>query len=49
MQGIFLPAMAIAFAAAPVAGQNFGARQPDRVRETFRSRRDDGHRPHAAC
>jgi Na+-driven multidrug efflux pump len=37
MQGIFLPAMAIAFAAAPVAGQNFGARQPDRVRETFSS------------
>jgi putative MATE family efflux protein len=37
MQGIFLPAMAIAFAVAPVAGQNFGARQPDRVRQTFSS------------
>jgi putative MATE family efflux protein len=37
MQGIFLPAMAIAFAAAPVAGQNFGARQPERVRATFSS------------
>jgi putative MATE family efflux protein len=37
MQGIFLPAMAIAFAAAPIAGQNFGARKPDRVRETFRT------------
>jgi len=37
MQGIFLPAMAIAFAAAPIAGQNFGAGKPDRVRETFRS------------
>jgi putative MATE family efflux protein len=37
MQGIFLPVMAIAFAAAPVAGQNFGARQPERVRETFRA------------
>jgi putative MATE family efflux protein len=37
MQGIFLPAMAIAFAVAPVAGQNFGARQPGRVRETFKS------------
>ena len=37
MQGIFLPAMAIAFAVAPVAGQNFGARQPERVRETFYS------------
>jgi putative MATE family efflux protein len=37
MQGIFLPAMAIAFAAAPVAGQNFGAGKPERVRETFRT------------
>ncbi len=37
MQAIFLPAMAIAFAAAPIAGQNFGARRPERVRETFRS------------
>jgi putative MATE family efflux protein len=36
MQSIFLPAMAVAFAAAPVAGQNFGAKQYDRVRETFR-------------
>src|SRR4029453_430953 len=33
---ILLPAMAVAFAAAPIAGQNFGARRPDRVRETFR-------------
>lgn len=37
MQSIFLPAMAIAFAAGPIVGQNFGARQYDRVRETFRS------------
>jgi putative MATE family efflux protein len=37
MQAIFLPAMAIAFAAAPVAGQNFGAGYPVRVRETFRA------------
>jgi putative MATE family efflux protein len=37
MQGIFVPALAIAFAAAPVAGQNFGAGQADRVRETFRT------------
>jgi len=37
MQAIFLPAMAIAFAAAPVAGQNFGAGHMSRVRETFRS------------
>jgi putative MATE family efflux protein len=37
MQAIFLPAMALAFAVAPVAGQNFGAQHHDRVRETFRS------------
>jgi len=36
MQMIFLPAMAIAFAATPMAGQNFGGRQAARVRETFR-------------
>jgi len=36
MQAIFLPAMAIAFSAPAVAGQNFGARLPQRVRETFR-------------
>ena len=35
MQAIFLPAMAIAFAAAPIAGQNYGAKRPGRVRETF--------------
>jgi putative MATE family efflux protein len=35
MQSIFLPAMAVAFACAPIAGQNFGARQADRVRSTF--------------
>jgi Na+-driven multidrug efflux pump len=33
---IMLPAMSIAFAAAPIAGQNFGARKPERVRETFK-------------
>ena len=37
MQGIFLPAMAVAFAAAPVAGQNVGAGNGERTRETFRS------------
>lgn len=37
MQAIFLPAMAIAFATAPVAGQNVGAGKPERVRETFRT------------
>jgi putative MATE family efflux protein len=36
LQAIFLPAMAVAFAAAPIAGQNFGARKADRVRATFR-------------
>jgi len=35
MQAMFLPVMAVAFAVAPVAGQNFGARQYGRVRETF--------------
>jgi putative MATE family efflux protein len=37
MQSIFLPAMAIAFAVPAIAGQNFGARNAERVRETFRS------------
>jgi len=37
MQAIFLPAMAVAFATAPVAAQNVGARQFERVRETFRT------------
>ena len=36
MQSIFLPAMAVAFAAAPIVGQNFGAKLPGRVRDTFR-------------
>ncbi len=35
MQSLFLPAMAIAFAAPAVAGQNFGAKKFNRVRETF--------------
>jgi putative MATE family efflux protein len=37
MQAMFLPVMAIAFAAPAVAGQNFGARKFGRVRETFRA------------
>jgi putative MATE family efflux protein len=37
MQSIFLPAMAVAFAAGPIVGQNFGARRPDRVRQTFKT------------
>lgn len=35
MQAIFLPAMAVAFAAGPIAGQNFGAGRADRVREVL--------------
>jgi len=37
MQSMFLPAVAIGFATAPVAGQNYGARLGDRVRATFRA------------
>lgn len=37
MQAIFLPAMAIAFATGPVAGQNYGAKLYPRVRETLSS------------
>lgn len=36
LQTILVPAMAIAFAAGPIAGQNFGAGNGARVRETFR-------------
>jgi len=35
IQSVFLPAMAVAFASGPIAGQNFGAQRYDRVRETF--------------
>ncbi len=37
MQAMFLPAMAVSFAAAPLAGQNFGAKKFDRVRQTFKA------------
>ena len=37
VQAGFLPVVALGFAVAPVAGQNFGARQPARVLATFRS------------
>jgi putative MATE family efflux protein len=37
VQAGFLPVVALGFAVAPVAGQNYGARQPDRVRKTFAS------------
>jgi len=36
IQAGFMPVVALGFAVAPVAGQNFGARRPDRVRQTFR-------------
>lgn len=35
MQAGFMPAVALSFALAAVAGQNFGARRLDRVRESF--------------
>jgi putative MATE family efflux protein len=35
-QAGFMPIVALGFAVAPVAGQNFGARLPHRVRATFR-------------
>jgi putative MATE family efflux protein len=36
VQAGFMPVVALGFAVSPVAGQNFGARLGDRVRETFR-------------
>jgi len=37
LQAGFMPVVALGFAVAPVAGQNFGAGRHDRVRETFRA------------
>jgi MATE family, multidrug efflux pump len=37
IQAGFMPVVALGFAVAPVAGQNFGARKPARVRQTFRA------------
>jgi putative MATE family efflux protein len=37
MQAMFLPVVAIAFAVAPVVGQNFGGRHGDRVRSSYYS------------
>ena len=37
VQAGFMPIVALGFAVAPVAGQNFGARKADRVRSTFRT------------
>jgi putative MATE family efflux protein len=36
VQAGFMPVVALGFSVAPVAGQNFGARQAERVRATFR-------------
>jgi putative MATE family efflux protein len=36
IQAGFMPIVALGFAVAPVAGQNFGARRAERVRETFK-------------
>jgi putative MATE family efflux protein len=37
MQALFLPVVALSFAASPVVGQNFGGRKPDRVRHAVYS------------
>jgi putative MATE family efflux protein len=37
VQAGFMPALALGFAVAPVAGQNFGAKLGQRVRETYRT------------
>ena len=37
MQALFLPVVALSFAASPVVGQNFGGRQADRVRSAVKS------------
>lgn len=37
MHAMFLPVVAIGFASAPLAGQNFGARKGERVRQSFYS------------
>lgn len=37
LQVLLLPGLAVSFAAAPIAGQNFGARNLDRVREVFQT------------
>ena len=37
VQSAFLPVVALGFSVAPVAGQNFGARRAERVRQTFKT------------
>jgi len=36
VQACFLPVVALGFSVSPVAGQNFGARRADRVKQTFK-------------
>jgi Na+-driven multidrug efflux pump len=36
IQALFMPVVALGFSVAPVAGQNFGARQAQRVKDTFK-------------
>ncbi len=37
VQALFMPVVALGFAVAPVAGQNFGARRADRVKAVYRT------------
>lgn len=37
IQSTFMPVVALGFAVGPVAGQNFGARHPERVRQAYRA------------
>ena len=37
VQALFMPVVALGFAVAPVAGQNFGARHPHRVKAVFKT------------
>ena len=36
VQALFMPVVALGFAVAPVAGQNFGAKLGDRVKAVFK-------------
>ena len=42
VQALFMPVVALGFAVAPVAGQNFGARRGDRVKARVQDRLPDG-------
>ena len=47
VQSAFLPVVALGFAVAPVAGQNFAARKGDRVRAAFKAAAAHGGGRHA--